>query len=127
MIVNSSSNKETIFVHDVLSILYLHTYMQLTREHDTSHTVRHFNWLLRVRMLHGSKSPYYVHVYTQFVYKASAENSLPPSLSLSLRALFGHHDNNPNEIEVIGCGTGDPEEMANYMEDSQNMYGLGEC
>jgi hypothetical protein len=39
-------------------------------------------------------------------------------------ALFGHHEGNPNEIECIGVGSGDPEEMASYMNDSQNMYGL---
>ena len=65
------------------------------------------------------------YIHSLFTRPVQKTLSLPPSLSL--RALFGHHDNNPNEIEVIGCGTGDPEEMANYMEDSQNMYGLGEC
>lgn len=39
-------------------------------------------------------------------------------------ALFGHHDNNPNVIACLGIGTGDPEEMAEYMDDSQYMYGL---
>ena len=41
------------------------------------------------------------------------------------RALFGHHDNSPNKIEFITSGTGEPEEMTEYMDNSQYMYGLG--
>lgn len=48
---------------------------------------------------------------------------LPPSL----RALFGHWENNPNVIYFIGSGSGGAEEMVLEMENSQVMYALGTC
>ena len=48
------------------------------------------------------------------------------NINLIRRALFGHVDDNPNEVAYLESGTGGPEEFATHMEDSQYLYGLRE-